>query len=78
MNIIKQHPNMRNVGSNLNWPQNYVQLDPTSYDVYSVNESQKHYLWCTGQSESTLEKLTVAVCFLASVVVLCFSVLVVF
>ena len=78
MNIIKQHPNMRNVDSNLNWPQNYVQLDPTSYDVYSVYESEKHYLWCIGQSESALQKLAVAVCFLASVVVLCFSVWVVF
>lgn len=78
MNIIKQHANMRNVDSNLNWPQNYVQLNPTSYDVYSVYEVKKHYLWCTGQSESTFEKLAVAVCFLASIVVLCFSVLVVF
>jgi hypothetical protein len=78
MNIIKQQPQNLNVGSNSNWPQNYVQLKRTSYDVYSVYESEKHYLWCTGQSESTLEKLAVAVCFVASVVVLCFSVLVVF
>ena len=78
MNIIKQQPQSLNVGSNSNWPQNYVQLKRTSYDVYSVYESEKHYLWCTGQSESTLEKLAVAVCFVASVVVLCFSVLVVF
>jgi hypothetical protein len=67
-----------NVGSNINWPQNFVQLHPTSYDVYSVYESEKHYLWCTGQSESILERLTVAVCFIASVLVLCFCVLVVF
>jgi hypothetical protein len=78
MNIIKQHSNKLNVGSNSSWPQNYVQLNSTSYDVYSVYESEKHYLWCTDQSESTLEKLAVAVCFVASVVVLCFSVLVVF
>lgn len=78
MNIIKAQSNMCNVGSNSSWPQNYVRLDLTSYDVYSVYESEKHYLWCTGQSESTLEKLAVAVCFVASVVVLCFSVLVVF
>lgn len=78
MNIIKQQPQSLNVGSNSNWPRNYITLNPTSYDVYSVYESEKHYLWCTGQSESTLEKLAVAVCFVASVVVLCFSVLVVF
>ena len=40
--------------------------------------SEKRYLWCLGQSESTLEKLSVAICFMACVVVLCFSVLVVF
>jgi hypothetical protein len=78
MNIIKQHSDMRNVGSSINWPRNYVQLDPTSYDVYSVYESEKHYLWCTGQSESTLEKLAVGFAFLAAILVLCFSVLVVF
>lgn len=78
MNIINQHANMRNVGSNLNWPQNYVQLDRTLYDVYCVYEAEKHYLWCTGQSETPLQKLAVAVCFLASVVVLCFSVFLVF
>jgi hypothetical protein len=78
MNIIKQQPQSLNVGSNSNWPRNYITLNPTSYDVYSVYESEKHYLWCTDQSESTLEKLAVAVCFVASVVVLCFSVLVVF
>jgi len=70
--------NMRNVSSNLNWPRNYVNSSSTKYDVYSVYESEKHYLWCTDQSESTLEKLAVAVCFVASIVVLCFSVLVVF
>ena len=78
MNIIKQHLNKLNVGSNSNWPRNYITMNCASYDVYSVNESQKHYLWCTGQSESPLQKLAVAVCFLASIVVLCFSVLVVF
>ena len=78
MNKNNMQSNMCNVGSNLNWPQNYVQLGTTSYDVYSVYQSEKHYLWCSGQSESTLEKLAVAVCFLASIVVLCFSVLVVF
>ena len=78
MNIIKQQSESLNVGSNSNWPQNYITMNSVSYDVYSVNESQKHYLWCTGQSESPLQKLAVAVCFLASVVVLCFSVLVVF
>ena len=78
MNIIKQQSNSLNVGSNSSWPQNYVQLNSTSYDVYSVYESEKHYLWCTGQSESTLEKLAVGFAFIAAVVVLCFSVLVVF
>jgi hypothetical protein len=78
MNKNNIQSNMCNVGSNLNWPQNYVQLDSTLYDVYSVYESEKHYLWCIGQSESTLEKLAVAACFLASIVVLCFAVLVVF
>jgi hypothetical protein len=78
MNIIKQQSESLNVGSNSNWPQNYVRVNSTSYDVYSVYESEKHYLWCTDQSESTLEKLAVAVCFVASVVVLCFSVFVVF
>ena len=70
--------NMCNVDSSINWPQNYVQMNPTSYDVYSVYESEKHYLWCTGQSESTLEKLSVGFAFIAAVLVLCFAVLVVF
>ena len=70
--------NMCNAGSNLNWPVNYVQMNPTSYDVYRVNESQKHYLWCSGESESTLEKLAVGFAFLAAILVLCFSVLVIF
>jgi len=78
MNIIKQQSKSLNVGSNSNWPRNYITINSASYDVYSVYESEKHYLWCTGQSESALQKLAVAVCFLASVVVLCFSVLVVF
>ena len=70
--------NMCNAGSNLNWPVNYVQMNPTSYDVYSVYEVEKHYLWCLDKPETTFEKLGVAVCFIASVLVLCFSVLVVF
>lgn len=78
MNKNNMQSNMCNVGSNLNWPQNYVQLGTTSYDVYSVKHLDEPHLWCTDQSESTLEKLAVAVCFLASIVVLCFSVLVVF
>ena len=69
---------MRNAGSNLNWPRNYVNSSSTKYDVYSVYESEKHYLWCLGQSESTLEKLDVGLAFVACVVVLCFAVLVVF
>ena len=75
-NIVQS--NMPNVSSNLNWPRNYVNSSSTKYDVYSVYESEKHYLWCLGQSESVGEKLAVAICFLASIVVLCFSVLVVF
>lgn len=75
-NIVQS--NMRNANSNLNWPRNYVNSGSTKYDVYSVYEVEKRYLWCLGQSESTLEKLAVAICFLACVVVLCFSVLVVF
>ena len=75
-NIVQS--NMRNASSNLNWPQNYVQMNPTSYDVYSVYESEKHYLWCTEQSESTLEKLAVAFAFGASILVLCFCAFVVF
>ena len=78
MNIIKQHLNKLNVGSNSNWPRNYITMNCASYDVYRVKHPEKHYLWCTDQSESTFEKLAVAVCFLASIVVLCFSVLVVF
>lgn len=41
-----------------------------SYDVYSVKHSGKHYLWCTDQPESLLEKLAVAVCFTAAIVTL--------
>lgn len=78
MSNINMQSRFSNVGSNLNWPVNYVQMKPTSYDVYSVYESEKHYLWCTGQSESTLEKLAVGFAFLAAILVLCFSVLVVF
>ena len=78
MNIIKQQSKSLNVGSNSNWPQNYITMNSASYDVYSVYESEKHYLWCTGQSESTLEKLAVSFAFLAAILVLCFSVLVVF
>jgi hypothetical protein len=78
MNKINMQSNMCNVGSNINWPQNYVQLGRTSYDVYSVYQSEKHYLWCTGQSESTLEKLSVGFAFIAVVLVLCFALLVVF
>jgi hypothetical protein len=70
--------NSLNVGSNANWPRNFVQLHPTSYDVYSVYEVEKHYQWCTGQSESTLEKLAVAFAFGASILVLCFCAFVVF
>jgi len=69
---------MRNAGSNLNWPQNYVQMNPTSYDVYSVYEVEKHYLLCTEQTESVLEKLAVGLAFVACVVVLSFALLVVF
>ena len=75
-NIVQS--NMRNAGSNLNWPQNYVQMNPTSYDVYSVYESEKHYPWCSEQTESTLEKLAVGLAFVACVVVLSFALLVVF
>lgn len=78
MNKIKMQSNMCNVGSNSNWPRNFVQLHPTSYDVYSVYEVEKHYLWCTDQSESTLEKLAVAFGFLSAILFLCFSVFVVF
>lgn len=77
MNIINKKSSGLNVGSNSNWPRNYITMISASYDVYSVYESEKHYLWCTGQSETPLQKLAVAVCFLASIVVLCFSVLVV-
>lgn len=75
-NIVQS--NMRNAGSNLNWPRNYVNSSSTKYDVYIEKQSEKHYLWCLQQSESVGEKLAVAICFLASIVVLCFSVLVVF
>jgi hypothetical protein len=77
MNKNKVQSNMCNVGSNLNWHQNYVQMNPTSYDVYSVYESEKHYLWCLGQSESTLEKLAVGLAFGACVLFVSFCVLVV-
>ena len=70
--------NMCNAGSNLNWPVNYVQMNPTSYDVYSVYHSKKHYICGVGDSESTLEKVLVAFGFLSAILVLCFSVLVVF
>jgi hypothetical protein len=75
-NIVQS--NMRNAGSNLNWPRNYINSNGTSYDVYSVKPTPKQHLWCTDLSESVGEKLAVAICFLASIVVLCFSVLVVF
>jgi hypothetical protein len=75
---IMMQSNSLNVGSNANWPRNFVQLHPTSYDVYSVYEVEKHYQWCTGQSESTLEKLAVAFAFGASILVLCFCAFVVF
>ena len=75
-NIVQS--NMRNVSSNLNWPRNYVNSSSASYDVYIEKQSEKHYLLCLHQSESGVEKLAVAICFLASIVVLCFSVLVVF
>ena len=75
-NIVQS--NMRNAGSNLNWPRNYINSNPTSYDVYSVYESEKHYLWCLGQSESTLEKLAVGLAFVACVLFVSFCVLVVF
>jgi hypothetical protein len=78
MNKIKVQSNMSNAGSNLYWPRNYVQLNPTSYDVYSVYEVEKHYLWCTEQTESVLEKLAVGLAFVACVVVLSFALLVVF
>jgi hypothetical protein len=78
MNKNNVQSNMCNAGSNLNWPRNYVQLNPTSYDVYSVYESEKHYLWCLEKSESLIQKLAVAICFLACVVVLSFALLVVF
>jgi hypothetical protein len=70
--------NMRNVGSNLNWPVNYAQMELTSYDVYSVSQSEKHHRWCTQESESIVEKLLVAIGFLSAILVLCFAVLVVF
>ena len=77
MNKINMQSNMWNVGSNMNWPQNYVQLDSTSYDVYSVYESKKHYLWCTDQSESLIEKLAVGLAFVACVLLVSFCVFVV-
>jgi len=78
MNKIKVQSNMSNAGSNLNWPRNYITLNPTSYDVYSVYESKKHYPWCSEQTESVLEKLAVGLAFVACVVVLSFALLVVF
>jgi hypothetical protein len=78
MNKIKVQSNMSNAGSNLNWPRNYITLNPTSYDVYSVYESEKHYPWCSEQTESVLEKLAVGLAFVACVVVLSFALLVVF
>ena len=78
MNIIKQQSKSLNVGSNSNWPQNYITMNSASYDVYSVYESEKHYLWCLGQSESTLEKLAVGLAFGACVLFVSFCVLVVF
>jgi hypothetical protein len=78
MNKNNVQSNMCNAGSNLNWPRNYITLNPTSYDVYSVYEVEKHYLWCTGQTESVLEKLAVGLAFVACVVVLSFALLVVF
>ena len=77
MSKIKAQSNISNVGSNLNWPVNYASLNPTIYNVYSVYESEKHYPWCTGQSESILEKVLVAFAFGAAVLFLCFSVLVI-
>ena len=78
MNKNNVQSNMCNVGSNLNWPQNFVYLNPTSYDVYSVYPSKKHYLWCTDQSESLLERVLVAFGFVSAILFLCFAVLVVF
>jgi len=98
--------------------------NPTLYDVYSVYESEKHYLWCLGnvqkkleniaslhpqigrekpktvgygsissydvfadcqanlthqsRGETFAEKLTLALAFGASILIVCFSVLVVF
>lgn len=78
MNKIKVQSNMRNAGSNMNWPRNYITLNPASYDVYSVYESEKHYPWCSEQTESVLEKLAVGLAFVACVVVLSFALLVVF
>ena len=78
MNIIKQQSKSLNVGSNSNWPRNYITMNSASYDVYSVYESEKHYLWCLGQSESTLEKLAVGLAFGACVLFVSFCVLVVF
>jgi hypothetical protein len=78
MNKIKVQSNMSNAGSNLNWPRNYITLNSTSYDVYSVYESEKHYPWCSEQTESVLEKLAVGLAFVACVVVLSFALLVVF
>lgn len=78
MNQIKAHSRFVNADSNKYWPQNYVVFKPTRYDVYSVYEVRKHYLWCLGQSESTLEKLAVAFGFVSAILFLCFCVFVVF
>ena len=78
MNEINDNSKLFNVKSNLDWPVNFVNGVSTSYDVYTVYEVEKHYLWCLDKPETTLEKLGVAVCFIASVLVLCFCVFVVF
>ena len=78
MNKNNVQSNMCNAGSNLNWPRNYVNSSSALYDVYSVYEVEKHYLWCTEQTESVLEKLAVGLAFVACVVVLSFALLVVF
>jgi hypothetical protein len=78
MNKNNVQSNMCNVGSNLNWPQNFVYLNPTSYDVYIEKKYEKHHLWCTDQSESLLEKVLVAFGFVSAILILCFAVFVVF
>jgi len=78
MNKINVQSNLFKAGSNLNWPENYVYRNCNLYDVYSVYESEKHYPWCSEQTESILEKLAVGVAFAACVLVLSFSLLVIF